>query len=162
QPLFANFAGSDVGSSECTPTILGCTLTRPNIFTDTESRPFVIPFALVVNDGIRPLLHEGEGKTTIGAACPHGANNCVDLEFGLTDRQGKALWGADSLCDWRDVSPVVHSATPVAIGSLLRQAKSGTRRDVHAQILQNFAVAPGNWFTTGTGNMITRVNNNQN
>jgi hypothetical protein len=143
--------------------IQGCTLTRSNVFTDTEARPFVIPFVMVINDGIRTRLTEGEGKETLPAAqCFHGANACVDLKFGLSAIQGKSIWGLDALCDWRDVSPLVHSASPLAIGSLLRQAKSGTRRDFNSTVLQSLSAAAGNWFTTGSGNMVTRVGNNQN
>ena len=161
-PLYCNFAGSDVGVNECTPVIQGCTLTRPAIFTDTESRPFVSPFVAIVNNSIRNYLREGEGKETLSAAqCPYGANKCVDLKFGLSQFSGKSLWGNDTLCDWRDVSPMVHSATGVAIQSLMRNAKSGTRRNFNVTYLQNLNAAPGNWYTTGSGNMVTRIQNNQ-
>jgi hypothetical protein len=72
-PLYANFAGSDVSYTLCEPVELGGVINRPDVFANTETQVFVNPFVFVANRNIESILN-ARAKTA-PASCPYGAGD---------------------------------------------------------------------------------------
>ncbi|HZE89391.1 MAG TPA: hypothetical protein VE404_07590 [Verrucomicrobiae bacterium] len=160
--LFANYAGSDVGADVCEKVISGG-LTRSDVFTDTETRPFAIPFAFIANRNIESILPSRD-KTPFagGASCPAGyGGDCPRVEFGFTKDQLKGIFGNNNVCDWRSLSPEILPGSAHMIGGVMRQRLSGTRNLFNQEMLETLGAGQGSLFESGTGAVITAVNGNQ-
>jgi hypothetical protein len=160
-PLTTTFVGSDVGSDVCAKVITGG-LTRPDIFTDTEDRPFAIPFAMIVNRNIESVLPSRDKIPFAGgSSCPAGyGGDCPRVEFGVTKDQLKGIYGNNNQCDWRSLSPEVLPGTAHQIGTVMRQRLSGTRNLFNATMLENLGMGQGSIFESGTGAVISAINGN--
>ncbi|HEX4826566.1 MAG TPA: hypothetical protein VFV19_19880 [Candidatus Polarisedimenticolaceae bacterium] len=161
-PLYANFAGSDVSYGNCEPVVSNAQIGRPNIFDDTETNVFVNGFGFIVNRGIEPLVN-ARAKTVPASGCPYAAGDCVKLDgtMSMTPQKGFAIWGANNSCDWRFFSKDVDPSAFRNIGTVMRNRLSGTRRYFNIQVLENSAPGQGDMFVSGSGAMVTAVNGNQ-
>ena len=160
--LTVSYAASDVSASLCGP--LNGGFVRPTIFSgpsSTDTRVFVIPFAMVVNKNIRNLLPASKVVNPL-VACPAGVADCPFVNLNLTKDKLKGIYGNNDECDWRYIDPNISDAglgTPV-IGAVMRNRLSGTRNSFNTEMLETLGMGQGVLFESGTGNVITRVNNN--
>lgn len=160
QSLFDNFAGSDVAADLCVPVIGD--LTNPDIFDETENRAFVTPFSLISNRSIEAALPASKKIPYSGANCPGAyAGDCQKIDLSLTKDQIKGIFANNNICDWRTLDQNIDPNVARAVGAVMRNRLSGTRRNFNATMLENLGAGQGEIFVAGSGDVVNRVNNNQ-
>jgi hypothetical protein len=158
-PLYANYSGSDVSYSLCEPVVTGGVIQRPSVFDDTEQNVFANGFAFVVNRAIEGVL-DSRGKSVPAGGCPYPGTDCVQPNISIDQDSGKAIFGANNLCDWRWLSKDVDPSVARNIGTVMRNRLSGTRRNFNVTVLQSQAPGQGNIYESGSGGVVTDVNTN--